>query len=256
MNASAAAQQLTVGATATKSAIESLPPSADFALDPRLSAEPVPSGRGWRFHVGNAILKLWGWTPEGNPPPDKKYVFIAAPHTSAWDFPFMMAFAWFWGVDIRWLGKHVLFEGPFGWFFRWMGGIAVERHKSHNMIQSFAHAFTERDELVLVIPAEGTRKYRDYWKSGFYWAARTAGVPICLGYMDFERKVGGFGPMLWPSDDLSRDMDFIRGFYAGMKGKHPKKLSRIRLRQEDEGVEAPEVKNGPRLLERAGTSEA
>lgn len=253
MNAPAS-QQLTVGATATKSAIETLPRGEAYALETRLNARPAPLRGGWRHWVGRTWLSLFGWQPEGNPPDVKKYVFIAAPHTSAWDFPFMIAFAWYWGVDIRWLGKHVLFEGPFGWFFRWMGGIPVERHKSHNMIQSFAVAFEERDELVLVIPAEGTRKYRDYWKSGFYFAAQAAQVPICLGYMDFERKVGGFGPMLWPSGELSRDMDFIRGFYTGMKGKHPKKLSRIRLRQEDEGVRAPEAIGGPRELDRAGVS--
>lgn len=251
---SSAAQQLTVGATATKSAIDTLPRPLEFPLEPRLSAEPVPRKTGWRHWVARLWLGFFGWRPEGNPPVDHKYVFIAAPHTSAWDFPFMIAFAWWWGVDIRWLGKHVLFEGPFGWFFRWFGGIPVVRHKNHNMIQSFARAFEEHDELVLVIPAEGTRKYREYWKSGFYWAARTAGVPICLGYMDFERKVGGFGPMLWPGDDLGRDMDFIRAFYTGMKGKHPKKLSRIRLRQEDEGVVAPSVTRGALGLDEAGTT--
>lgn len=203
--------------------------------EPRLTADPRPLRIwGWRHYVGAFVLWLWGWKPESNPPDDiKKYIFIAAPHTSGWDFPFMIAFAWWWGVDIRWLGKHVLFEGPFGWFFRWFRGIPVDRRQANHLVDGFIKAFTDNEELVLVIPAEGTRGYRDYWKSGFYWAAKGAGVPICLGYMDFGRKVGGFGPMLWPGDDLRRDMDFVRGFYTGMLGKHPDKFSRIRLRQED-----------------------
>ncbi len=240
------------GATAARIAHDRVELPAPARLEPRLSATPVPRRKDWRHYFGAMVLKLWGWKPEGNPPEEDKYVFIAAPHTSGWDFPFMIAFAWWWGVDIRWLGKHTLFDGPFGWFFRWFGGIAVNRSKNHNMIQSFAKAFAERNELVLVIPAEGTRKYRDYWKSGFYWAAREAGVPICLGYMDFERRRGGFGPLLWPSQDLTRDMDFVRAFYTGMKGKHPEKFSRIRVRQEDEGVAAPESVVGPQDLDRAG----
>lgn len=207
-----------------------------MAQETRLSADPRPNRIwGWRHYVGAFVLWLFGWKPESNPPTDiDKYVFIAAPHTSGWDFPFMIAFAWWWGVDIRWLGKHVLFEGPFGWFFRWLRGIPVDRRKAGNMVDGFIQAFQDNDQLVLVIPAEGTRAYRDYWKSGFYYAAKGAGVPICLGYMDFARKVGGFGPMLWPSDDVGRDMDFIRSFYTGMKGRHPEKFGRIRLRVEDE----------------------
>lgn len=213
--------------------------------EPRLTADPHPLRKwGWRHYVGKLVLWLWGWTPESNPPTDiKKYVFIAAPHTSGWDFPFMIAFAWWWGVDIRWLGKHVLFEGPFGWFFRWFRGIAVDRRQAGNMVDGFIQAFADNDELVLVIPAEGTRKYKEYWKSGFYWAAKGAGVPICLGYMDFGRKVGGFGPMLWCSDDIKRDMDFVRAFYTGMQGKHPEKFGRIRLRQEED--EAPQEPAAP-----------
>lgn len=212
--------------------------------EPRLTAEPKPLRIwGWRHYVGALVLKLWGWRPESNPPSDvRKYVFIAAPHTSAWDFPFMIAFAWWWGVDIRWLGKHVLFEGPFGWFFRWFRGIPVDRRQHNNLVDGFVRAFAENDDLVLVIPAEGTRAWRDAWKSGFYWAALGAGVPICLGYMDFARKVGGFGPLLQPTGDVRKDMDVIRAFYTGMQGKHPDRFSRIRLSCEEESAPSSEVR--------------
>jgi len=244
-----------LGSAAARLAHDTVDLPAPAHLEPRLSAQPVARRKGWRHYFGAMVLRLWGWTPEGNPPDVPKYVFIAAPHTSGWDFPFMIAFAWWWGVDIRWLGKHTLFSGIWGPFFRWFGGIPVDRSKKHDMIKSFARAFAERDELVLVIPAEGTRKYRDYWKSGFYWAARRAHVPVCLGYMDFQRKVGGFGPLLWPSQDLGRDMDFIRAFYTGMQGKHPEKFSRIRVRQEDDGIAAPTGGGGPVDLDGAGLAD-
>ncbi|MCB9780035.1 MAG: 1-acyl-sn-glycerol-3-phosphate acyltransferase [Alphaproteobacteria bacterium] len=207
-----------------------------ISQESRLTAEPKPLRIwGWRHYVGAFVLKLFGWKPEANPPSDiDKYVFIAAPHTSAWDFPFMIAFAWWWGVDIRWLGKHVLFEGPFGWFFRWFRGMPVDRRQANNLVGAMTDTLKAADELVLVIPAEGTRGFRDYWKSGFYWAAKGAGVPICLGYMDFARKRGGFGPMLYPSDDIRGDMDIVRAFYKDVKGHTPAKFSRIRLRQEDD----------------------
>lgn len=234
-----------LGANAARRAFEVAPPPPPAELEPRLWSKPVPRRKDWRHYFGAMVLRLFGWKPEGNPPDIDKYVFIAAPHTSGWDFPFMIAYAWWWGVDIRWLGKHTLFRGIWGPFFRWFGGIPVDRSQHHDMVQGFVRAFEEHDELVLVIPAEGTRAYRDYWKSGFYWAARGAHVPICLGYLDFARKVGGFGPLLRPTQDLSRDMDFIRAFYSGMQGKHPEKFSRIRLRQEDEGIAPPG--GGPEL---------
>ncbi len=86
----------------------------------------------------------------------------------------------------------------------------------------------------MTVPAEGTRSYRDYWKSGFYHIAREAGVPIVPSYLDYGQKRGGFGPALTPTGDISADMDYFREFYAPMEGRFPNLFGPVRLREEDE----------------------
>ena len=101
------------------------------------------------------------------------------------------------------------------------------------MVDRMAELFAERDALCLVVPVEGTRRYREYWKSGFYHIARAAGVPIVMSYLDYRTRNGGFGPAITPSGDVARDMDTLREFYGDMRGKYPKETGRIRLREED-----------------------
>lgn len=189
-----------------------------------------------RRAVGRAWLAVFGWKPEGETPPGK-CVLIAAPHTSNWDFPFTIALAWVFGIRIRWAGKHTLFRFPFGIFMRALGGVPIERHKRTNRVQGLAALFEQLDNLVLIIPAEGTRARVEHWKSGFYHVARTARVPIVCGYLDFARKRGGFGLAIVPSGDLRADMRKIRAFYADKIGKHPEKFGPVRLVEEDTEVD-------------------
>jgi 1-acyl-sn-glycerol-3-phosphate acyltransferase len=105
------------------------------------------------------------------------------------------------------------------------------------MVQQMAQAFAERDELVLAIPPAGTRHYTEYWKSGFYYIAQAANVPIVLGFVDYARKQAGFGPHFHPSGDVSADMDIARAFYADIQGKYPDDKSRPRLKGEDQASE-------------------
>ncbi|MDP6978249.1 MAG: lysophospholipid acyltransferase family protein [Myxococcota bacterium] len=182
--------------------------------------------------IGKAFLRIFGFETEGGRPVEKKFVLIAAPHTSNWDLPFLIAMAWAYEIKISWMGKHVLFTPLFGWFFRWLGGIPIHRETRNNRVQEMADEFAQRDELVLVIATEGTRSYTAHWKSGFYHVARLAGVPIVMSYLDFKRKRGGFGPALFPSDDLTADMDQIRAFYSDKTGKRPELFGPIRLKEE------------------------
>lgn len=184
--------------------------------------------------IGEAFLASQGWTIGGGVPHAKQYVLIAAPHTSNWDFPFTIATAFALDVDIHWMGKRELFDGPGGVIFRALGGIPVERSKATNMVDRMVELFEENDELVLTVPAEGTRGKSSYWKSGFYHIARRAGVPIALGYLDFGRKRSGIGPLVHPTGDIKKDMDVIRAFYAGIVGKKPELFTVPRLREEDE----------------------
>lgn len=165
-----------------------------------------------------AGLKLAGWKLTGQPPIEKKYVLIAVPHTSNWDFPITLAMAFLFKFDIFWMGKDSLFKGPAGPIMRWLGGIAVNRSASSNLVQQLVDAFNENDELVIAIPPEGTRSRVDKWKTGFYHIAHGANVPIALGFLDYQRKVGGFGPTFYPTGDVDKDIAEIRQFYKGIAG--------------------------------------
>ena len=178
------------------------------------------------------FLRLNGWTIEGQRPEHVRFVLIAAPHTSNWDFPYMLAFAAAFDIEISWLAKHSLFFPPVGWIMRALGGIPVVRHQNSNVVADMVAVFNSRSKLALAVPTEGTRSRVEHWKSGFYHIAREAGVPIVPSYLDYGQKQGGFGPALTPSGDISADMDFFREFYASSKGKFPDKFGPIRLREE------------------------
>lgn len=184
--------------------------------------------------IGKRFLAASRWTIAGGVPSVKKYVLIAAPHTSNWDFVMSIAAAFALEVDIRWLGKQQLFDGPLGPLYRALGGIPVDRSKASNMVDRMAEMFAESDAMVLMVPAEGTRGKREYWKSGFYHIARRANVPIALGFLDFDRKQAGIGPLVYPTGDIRKDMDVIRAFYESRMALRPELFTPPRLREEDE----------------------
>lgn len=183
--------------------------------------------------IGQAFLRASGWKMHGDRPALDRYVIIAAPHTSNWDLPFMLAMAFVYDIPVRWMGKHTLFQPPFGPFFERLGGIPIVRHRPGGVVAQMVEHFENNESLVLMVPAEGTRSHVEYWKSGFYHIARAADVPVVLSYLDFGKKVGGLGPALKLTGDVAVDMDRIRAFYAGMQGLRPENVGVIRLREED-----------------------
>ena len=168
-----------------------------------------------------AFLRTTGWKIEGALPAHAaKCVLIAAPHTSNWDLPYTLMVAFALRLNIYWMGKHSLFRWPFGALMRWLGGIAVDRGRSTNLVTASAQAIQAADgPLQLVVPPEGTRGRTRHWKTGFYFIALEARVPIVMAYMDYERKLSGLGPVFTPSGDVERDMAEIKRFYAPFKGK-------------------------------------
>jgi len=176
---------------------------------------------------------------EGTRPEHERYVLIAAPHTSNWDFPLMLMFAAAFDIKVTWMAKHSLFFPPLGWMLRAMGGMPIIRHENRNVVASMVDVFNGADQLVLVVPTEGTRERVEHWKSGFYHIARQADLPIVPSFLDFGQKRGGFGPAMRPTGNVGEDMQYFRDFYAGMQGKFPDKFGPIRLREEDEGSVRP-----------------
>jgi len=167
------------------------------------------------------VLSLAGWRTEGQLPPIPKFVLVGAPHTSNWDLPFTLLTAFAFRARIHWLGKEAIFRRPFKGLFQWLGGIPVKRSQSHNLVEQSIQHFSRKKHLILTIAPAGTRKRVIRWKTGFYHIACGAQVPIALGFLDYRRKVGGIGPLVYPTGNITADMQTIRNFYEGVTGKNP-----------------------------------
>jgi 1-acyl-sn-glycerol-3-phosphate acyltransferase len=189
-----------------------------------------PLLRGLAF----SFLKVFGWRLEGRLPDVDKLVVIAAPHTSNWDLPVLLSLAFALRAKACWLGKHSLFRRPFGFLFRWMGGIPVYRSASQNMVAQSVEMFRNSEKLILTIPPEGTRSKVSHWKTGFYYIALGAGTPIAMAFIDYKRKASGVGPTLYPTGNIEADMEVIRNFYATVTAKYPDKASLPALARDQE----------------------
>lgn len=168
--------------------------------------------------LARLLLRLSGWQVMGQVPTLPRYVLIAAPHTSNWDFLLMLLAMLKLDVDAHWMGKHTLFARPFGAVMSWLGGIAINRSQASNTATQMIDRFRATDELVVLITPEGTRAQVERWKTGFYHIAVGAEVPIVLGYVDAANKRLGIGPIFKPSGDLHQDLPLIQAFYADKTG--------------------------------------
>ena len=182
--------------------------------------------------VARAILRVFGWRVEGELPDHPKMVIIGGPHTSNWDFILAMFTAAALGIRIKWFGKHTIFRRPFGWFFKMLGGIPVDRSRAQGVVKASVRAFEEREKLMLVLTPEGTRKKQKAWKSGFYRIALAANVPVALVGVDGPTKRLAVGPDEVPTEDAADYMDRVRAFYADFAGVKPENKGAIRIREE------------------------
>ncbi|MBL8382918.1 MAG: 1-acyl-sn-glycerol-3-phosphate acyltransferase [Burkholderiales bacterium] len=168
------------------------------------------------------FLRATGWVVEGTLPPDgAKCVLIAAPHTSNWDLPYTLMVAFALRLNIYWMGKASIFRPPFRGVMMWLGGIPVDRSQSTNLVAASVAAIGAASApLQLIVPPEGTRSRTRSWKTGFYYIALGAGVPIVMAYMDYPNKRSGLGPVFLPTGDVDRDMEAIKAFYAPFTGRN------------------------------------
>ena len=172
------------------------------------------------------VYKCAGWKTRGSRPNLTKYVIIAAPHTSNWDFIYTLCLAFIYRLNPVIMMKDAWFRWPLGPVFRWLGARPIDRSRANNVVAQSIEQFQRHKSLILVVPPSGTRKRVLYWKTGFYHIANGAGVPIVLGFLDYRRKIGGFGPAVQPTGDIDADMTRIRGFYRDISGKYPLQESR------------------------------
>ena len=172
----------------------------------------------------NFFFKLFGWKIDGVMPAEKKYIIIVAPHTSNWDFMIGLCVRSILRFDAKFLGKKELFRFPFGALFRWLGGLPVDRSRNVNMVDAVAELFRQHDELIIAMAPEGTRKYVEKWKTGFYYMALKANVPILMASFDYPSKTVFASELFYPKGNLEADMKTIFEFYRDKHGKFPKAL--------------------------------
>jgi 1-acyl-sn-glycerol-3-phosphate acyltransferase len=175
-------------------------------------------------------LGVFGWTIQVEDPGVDRYVLIVAPHTSNWDFLVGILAAQALRLKAHWIGKHTMFRPPFGWFFRALGGIPVDRGQGGDLIPQVVRHFAETPGFKLALAPEGTRSGTDHWKSGFHHIARAAGVPIVMGSIDYPGRRIVIGGAFVPDDSVEHTFERLREFYAPFRGRYPEKGSQIRPR--------------------------
>ena len=173
-----------------------------------------------------AFFRLAGWKIVGKLPIEAvRCVLIAAPHTSNWDLPFTLMVAFALRLNVDWMGRSSLFKRPFRGVMMWLGGIPVDRSQSNNLVAASSAALMQaKRPLQLIVPPEGTRSGTRFWKTGFYYIAAGAGVPVVMAYLDYEKKVGGLGPIFQTTGNIEADMAAIKMFYAGVTGKNARQF--------------------------------
>lgn len=168
------------------------------------------------------FYKVMGWKMEGGfHPAIKKSIVIVVPHTSWHDFYIGVFARRLSGVEIHWIGKKELFKWPFGGYFRWMGGSPIDRTSGQNKVDAIAELFKQKEEFRLTLAPEGTRKKVDKWRTGFYYIALAAQVPIIPVAFDYSTKTVTIHPPFEPTGEIENDLITLRAMYAGVIGKVP-----------------------------------
>lgn len=182
--------------------------------------------------LSHRIFTALGWRIDGDLPDITKMVIIGAPHTSNWDFFLFLAAIRHFDIRVKFLGKASLFRWPFGWMFRKVGGIPVDRSKVGGMVGQVKAAFDATEQMILVVTPEGTRSATADWKSGFVEIAEGAEVPVVLVGVDGPHKRLVVGKPEWVGGNRSEFMDRVRNFYADKTGIVPSRKGPVRLADE------------------------
>jgi 1-acyl-sn-glycerol-3-phosphate acyltransferase len=167
------------------------------------------------------IFRIFGWKIDEKGPEVPKAVIVIGPHTSNWDFIIGRLSFILYGLKGRYLVKKELFFPPLGWFLKGIGAIPVDRKQRSNLTDEAAKLFEKNESLYIVFSPEGTRTYNPNWKKGFYYIALKANVPIYICYMDYEKKIGGFHSLFYPTGDVEADILHIKSILKNYKGRFP-----------------------------------
>src|SRR4051812_26671197 len=179
--------------------------------------------------AGNAVtralsrgaLRIAGWRIEGEVPDEPKLVLVGAPHTTNFDFVLTKLTAAAVGVRLHWVGKQSLFPRWLAPLARRLGGIPVDRASSVGFVESMVAEFGRRDRFFLALMPAGSRATPDSWRSGFFYIAREAGVPMFLVGFDWGRRTMRLGPVLHALADAGYEEEVarIRRHFDGLSGR-------------------------------------
>lgn len=168
------------------------------------------------------VLGLFGWRAVGKVPKDiRKYVIIAAPHTSYWDFPMFLLVVFALRLNLNVFIKHTLFIGPIGWFLSYCGGVPIDRRAAGARVRQTVQEFENNNDMVLLITPEGTRSAQTNWKTGFYHIASEANVPVAVAFVDTAARRAGIDHFITPSGDIDKQIAEIKAFYDTKRGVKP-----------------------------------
>ncbi|MFT7590100.1 MAG: 1-acyl-sn-glycerol-3-phosphate acyltransferase [bacterium] len=168
------------------------------------------------------LFKLSGWKIKADwPVPYKKYVLIVAPHTSNWDFLIGVGARAVLNFNPRFAAKKELFVWPIGWLFRKLGGYPVERKANTNFVQNLVDVFNREESFILTITPEGTRSYNDQWKTGFYYLAQDANIPIIPIAFDYRTKTIVMHDPVWANEPIEKVIENLKRWYSQFEGKNP-----------------------------------
>jgi 1-acyl-sn-glycerol-3-phosphate acyltransferase len=181
----------------------------------------VPRRGNWLSQKSaQAVLRLSGWRIEGEIPDLPKFVLVGAPHTSNWDYILTVLTIGDLQADLHYVIKHSMIEGPFGGIIAGLGGISVDRSTTEGFVDKMVAEFNRHEKYILAIMPTGTRNASKEWRSGFYYIAREANVPVVLVIFDYGNKVMRLGPTIELTGDYQSDLAYIRSFYEGVQGKN------------------------------------
>lgn len=165
---------------------------------------------------------ILGWKFNGEFPKEiKKYVLIGAPHTSWKDFFVGLFSKNITKTKLNFVGKKALFKPPFGFFFKSLGGAPIDRSKSTNVVDAIINVFNSKEEFRLAISPEGTRQFVEKWKTGFYYIATGAKVPIVMFGFDFGNKEVKLSKPFYPTGNIESDFAHFYEFFKDIKGAKP-----------------------------------
>ncbi len=175
-----------------------------------------------RWLASFIFFKILRWKVEGHISPEiKKAIIIVVPHTSWHDFYIGALIRKIISLEIHFIAKKELFDSPFGWYFRWMGGSPIERNSKQNKVEEVTRLFNSKETFRLALAPEGTRKKVLKWRTGFYYMAVAANVPIICVAFDYGTKTVKIATPFYPTAIIEEDLPVLRDFYKDVVGKIP-----------------------------------